>query len=71
MVGASLLSLLHTLAKFCGNSSATLAPLGEYQSVGNYLQDREIAPQLKEATAAWCSITQVCNGNVENTILYI
>jgi hypothetical protein len=60
MIGASLLSLLHTIAQFNGDMSTMLAPLGEYQSVGDYLRDREIAPQLKEATTTWCSFAQVC-----------
>ena len=60
MIGASFLSLLHTIAQFNSDMSSLLAPLGEYQSVGDYLQDREIAPQLKEATTTWCSLAQVC-----------
>ena len=55
------MSLLHTIAQFNGDLSSMLAPLGEYHSVGDYLRDREIAPQLKEATTTWCSLAQVCS----------
>ena len=60
MIGACLLSLLHTITQFNGDMLTMLTPLGEYQSVGDYLRDREIAPQLKEATSTWCSLAQVC-----------
>ncbi|CAB4004190.1 PREDICTED: uncharacterized protein KIAA0355-like [Paramuricea clavata] len=68
MVGASLLSLLHTIAQFNGDMSTMLAPLGEYQSVGDYLRDREIAPQLKEATTTWCSFAQSYQSIRENDL---
>lgn len=69
MVGASLLSLLHTIAQFNGDMSTMLAPLGEYESVGDYLRDREIAPQLKEATTTWCSLAQV--GFTDDTTTFV
>lgn len=53
------MSLLSTIAQFNGDMSTMLSPLGEYQYVGEYLRDRDIAPQLKEATTAWCSLAQV------------
>ena len=59
MLGAGLLSLLQTSAQFCSTSSTKLTPLGQYRSVGDYLRDSDIAPQLKGATVSWCAIAQV------------
>ena len=42
-------------------SSADLtASLGGFHEIGDYLRDREVTLALKDATAAWLSLAQVC-----------
>ena len=42
-------------------SSADLTvSLGGFHEIGDYLRDREVTLALKDATATWLSLAQVC-----------
>ena len=63
MLGSCFLSLLQVQAQFLMSSADLTASLGGFHEIGDYLRDREVTLALKDATATWISLAQVCTCN--------
>ena len=60
MLGSCFLSLLQVQSQFLMSSADLTASLGGFHEIGDYLRDREVTLALKDATATWLSLAQVC-----------
>ena len=59
-MGSCFLSLLQVQSQFLMSSADLTASLGGFHEIGDYLRDREVTLALKDATATWLSLAQVC-----------
>lgn len=59
MLGSCFLSLLQVQSQFMSSAADLMCPLGGFQEIGDYLQDREVTLALKDATSTWLSLAQV------------
>lgn len=60
MLGSCFLSLLQVQSQFLMSSADLTVSLGGFHEIGDYLRDREVTLALKDATATWLSLAQVC-----------
>ena len=60
MLGSCFLSLLQVQSQFLMSSADLTESLGGYHEIGDYLRDRDVNLALKDATATWLSLAQVC-----------
>lgn len=68
MLGSCFLSLLQVQSQFLSSSADLTTSLGGFHEIGDYLRDREVTLALKDATATWLSLAQVC---LKSQLLFI